>query len=772
MKFAFRRPSTTNRTHIPHLAQPSPKRRVISIIRADSPPRYKNSVYYPYESSLCHPAFRHDASPALRIKTEATPIVAEFLGTFFFLFVAYFASQGAGPLPLSDSTTRAFGQFYVVERLYIALAFGASYTISLGIFWRFSGGFFNPVVLLTLILIRKVKVLRGVGMMLAQFTASLAAAAIAKSMLPTHPALIARTQLINGMGAAQGFCLEMFVTFLMTSVLLPLALQQTIHRHFETPAAMGLILFTAEMATIPYTGGGLNPFRSFAPAVVDKTFPTYHWIYWIGPLLGAFLAILLHWVLQFVNQNTSELIQAQSYPSEKQCRISDPEMPDLPLPRPESQSESQYDYGSDLQNDYQSPIVPLKRKALAVHQTDSPMMSPQPEASRSFVDLLPPPPAVAPSKRTPRAPRSCESFPPWYHEDRTAAPEPRNSPGKRKRSQTGLLDPPVNLSIPPRTSSIFQDASSPSTPTPRTRRSTSELMIKLASEWDTRQNASLNHLPTFTNHFQSGTGDYAPPSTSNISTRKPVARQMWDAPDSTHSRSTSTGASGGTSSSPKVKFAPHIEEFSPPSTPSASPSYLPRQYVSPSTPTFPKVNLKLPSPPSTQTAHAGLVPIASSPSQPKRPAMCSPSSNFFRTPSPDFSERPAPLDISTRHKHGPLTMHAVQPNSPKAMLSSQAESDRRPKSRVVTVSGLGPSQPPPSAWGQPRKPDVRRLARPKRESSQRRAAAAALIAKRELASASRAGAARRYTGGASMYDVQQIPLRRSSSSETADSGTA
>jgi aquaporin related protein len=39
-----------------------------------------------------------------------------------------------------------------------------------------------------------------------------------------------------------------------------------------------------------YTGGSLNPARSFGPSVVLHTFETYHWIYWLGPALGALLA--------------------------------------------------------------------------------------------------------------------------------------------------------------------------------------------------------------------------------------------------------------------------------------------------------------------------------------------------------------------------------------------------------------------------------------------------------------------------------------------------
>jgi len=44
------------------------------------------------------------------------------------------------------------------------------------------------------------------------------------------------------------------------------------------------------MIGVYFTGGSLNPARSFAPSVVERTFPHYHWIYWLGPAMGGVLA--------------------------------------------------------------------------------------------------------------------------------------------------------------------------------------------------------------------------------------------------------------------------------------------------------------------------------------------------------------------------------------------------------------------------------------------------------------------------------------------------
>ena len=47
-----------------------------------------------------------------------------------------------------------------------------------------------------------------------------------------------------------------------------------------------------------YTGAALNPARSFAICVVQGSFPGYHWIYWVGPGLGALLAVVFYLLIK------------------------------------------------------------------------------------------------------------------------------------------------------------------------------------------------------------------------------------------------------------------------------------------------------------------------------------------------------------------------------------------------------------------------------------------------------------------------------------------
>ena len=67
---------------------------------------------------------------------------------------------------------------------------------------------------------------------------------------------------------------------------------------YLAPVGIGLALFIAELGGVYYTGGSLNPARSFGPCVANKGFPTEHWIYWVGPCLGAVIASGFYWFIK------------------------------------------------------------------------------------------------------------------------------------------------------------------------------------------------------------------------------------------------------------------------------------------------------------------------------------------------------------------------------------------------------------------------------------------------------------------------------------------
>lgn len=98
---------------------------------------------------------------------------------------------------------------------------------------------------------------------------------------------------------AQGVWIEALCTALLVFTIIMLAKEK--HRAtFIAPVGIGLALFIAELVAVYYTGGSLNPARSFGPAAVAHNFARNHWIYWVGPFVGSILAILFYQLIKIL----------------------------------------------------------------------------------------------------------------------------------------------------------------------------------------------------------------------------------------------------------------------------------------------------------------------------------------------------------------------------------------------------------------------------------------------------------------------------------------
>jgi hypothetical protein len=113
-------------------------------------------------------------------------------------------------------------------------------------------------------------------------------------VLAIFPApLNVHTTLSEGTSLAQGLFVEAFMTAELVFTILMLAKEK--HKStFIAPVGIGLALFVAEMIGVYYTGGSLNPARSFGPCVITGSFDPEHWIYWLGPAIGCLLAICFY----------------------------------------------------------------------------------------------------------------------------------------------------------------------------------------------------------------------------------------------------------------------------------------------------------------------------------------------------------------------------------------------------------------------------------------------------------------------------------------------
>jgi len=225
--------------------------------------------------------------------------LGEFCGTVLFLFFAYAGVQvGKSSLGGDPSTT---GE-YLVFLLFGATSFGASLAINVWIFYRVSGGLFNPAVTFAFVITGLMHPVKGAVIFVTQLLAGITAAAIIDALTP-GPLSVANA-LGPHVNIAQGLFMEMFLTAELVLAIFMLAVEK--HRAtYLAPLGIGIALFIGHMVGIYFTGAGLNPARSLGPAVVQHEFPGYHWIYWVGPGLGALLASALYKLLTYLQYETA-----------------------------------------------------------------------------------------------------------------------------------------------------------------------------------------------------------------------------------------------------------------------------------------------------------------------------------------------------------------------------------------------------------------------------------------------------------------------------------
>ncbi|RDW75912.1 aquaporin [Coleophoma crateriformis] len=240
-----------------------------------------------------------------RIQNHGVAFLGEFVGTFLFLFFAFAGAQTANQP--STQTANVTGPD-LTQLLYISLIFGFSLAINVWVFFRISGGLFNPAVTLALCITGVVPIVRSVVVFIAQIVAGIAAAAAVKGLIPGNDVLFV-VHLTSGTTVTQGLFLEMFFTVELVFTILMLAAElpltcpphQKTKATFIAPIGIGLALFVAELVGVFWTGGSVNPARAFGPAVIARSFDSYHWLYWIGPFLGSLLAAGFYRLMKALN---------------------------------------------------------------------------------------------------------------------------------------------------------------------------------------------------------------------------------------------------------------------------------------------------------------------------------------------------------------------------------------------------------------------------------------------------------------------------------------
>lgn len=239
------------------------------------------------------------ATEAPAWKNDLIVVLAEFFGTFIFLWVAFVIAQIANQDPTIPGPGEGSDPMQLIM---ISFGFGFGVMMSVFMFFRVSGGNLNPAVTLTLVLARAVHPVRGIMMMISQMIAGMAAAGAASAMTP-GPIAFANA-LGGGCSKSRAVFLEAFGTCILCLTVLMMAVEKS-RATFMAPFVIGISLMLAHLVCVYYTGAGLNPARSFGPCVAARSFPNYHYVYWLGPILGSVIAALIWYIFKLLHYETA-----------------------------------------------------------------------------------------------------------------------------------------------------------------------------------------------------------------------------------------------------------------------------------------------------------------------------------------------------------------------------------------------------------------------------------------------------------------------------------
>ncbi|KAL0542106.1 hypothetical protein IC582_022196 [Cucumis melo] len=211
--------------------------------------------------------------------------LSEFIATLLFVFAGVGSAIAYGKLT-SDAALDPPGLVAVAVAHAFALFVGVSMAANI------SGGHLNPAVTFGLAIGGNITILTGLFYWIAQLLGSIVACLLLQFVtngksIPTHG-------VAAGLGAIEGVVFEIIITFgLVYTVYATAADPKKGSLGTIAPIAIGFIVGANILAAGPFSGGSMNPARSFGPAVVSGDFSQI-WIYWVGPLIGGGLAGLIY----------------------------------------------------------------------------------------------------------------------------------------------------------------------------------------------------------------------------------------------------------------------------------------------------------------------------------------------------------------------------------------------------------------------------------------------------------------------------------------------
>lgn len=224
------------------------------------------------------------------MKDHLPEYFAEFLGTALMMIIGI----GAVCVMFAAATPlRTWIPSDDVRRLLTGIIFaGGATAVVLSPLGQRSGGHLNPAVTLSFWWKGQVQTRDALAYTAAQIAGATFGVFVVAMIGGSHAQSVQLGLTLPGDGysAAIAFAAEIVITFLLVYLIIFCVNNQRFAT--KTPYLAGALVAFLVFVEAPISGTSLNPARSFAPSLLTRTF-TDQWLYWLGPPIGALLAVII-----------------------------------------------------------------------------------------------------------------------------------------------------------------------------------------------------------------------------------------------------------------------------------------------------------------------------------------------------------------------------------------------------------------------------------------------------------------------------------------------
>jgi MIP family channel proteins len=239
-----------------------------------------------------HTQLNLENQPKQVFAESVRPVLAEFVGTFLFVFI------GAGSIVTNTFLHGSVGL------LGIALAHGLALSVVISALGATSGGHFNPAVTVGFLVTGRIIHIVGVLYIMAQLAGATLAGLMLRAIFPQavwQAAQLGTPNLAANVSPGTGILLEIVLTFFLLLAIFGTAVDERAPK--IGGFGIGLTVLVDILMGGPLTGASMNPARTFGPALAGG-FWANDLVYWIGPIIGAILAAFFYEFVILSRQRT------------------------------------------------------------------------------------------------------------------------------------------------------------------------------------------------------------------------------------------------------------------------------------------------------------------------------------------------------------------------------------------------------------------------------------------------------------------------------------